>query len=147
MSPLLPEHVVALTLFGEARGEPLEGQLAVASVLRNRLADGRWGHTFKDVCWARLQFSCWNDTDPNRPLLDRLAYQLSTPATAATLAGDAALQRCLWIASGVIGGHFPSTVRNATHYYATSLRDTPRWAKAGTLVGRVGNHLFFENVP
>ena len=133
--------VVALTLYGEARGEPLEGQLAVASVLLNRKADGRWGQTFTSVCRAPWQFSCWNVTDPNRATLDRLAADLERGTVT-----DAALRRCLWIADGIVAGVLPSTVKRATHYYATSLRDTPRWAKTGTLVGRIGNHLFFEHV-
>lgn len=133
--------VVALTLYGEARGESLEGQLAVASVLLNRRADGRWGQTFTAVCRAPWQFSCWNVTDPNRATLNRLAADLEHGTVT-----DAALRRCLWLADGVVAGVLPSSVRRATHYYATSLRDTPKWAKTGTLVGRVGNHLFFEHV-
>lgn len=133
--------VVGLTIYGEARGEPLEGQLAVASVIANRRADGRWGPTFALVCRAPYQFSCWNATDPNMSTLVRLAADLEH-----AVATDATLRRCLWIADGVVSGVLPSTVKLATHYYATSLRDTPRWAKSGRLVGRVGNHLFFEHV-
>ncbi len=80
--------VVALTLYGEVRGEPLEGQLAVASVLLNRKADGRWGQTFTSVCRAPWQFSCWNPTDPNRATLDRLAADLERGAVT-----DAALRQ------------------------------------------------------
>src|SRR5574343_89233 len=133
--------VVALTLYGEARGEPLEGQLAVASVLMNRKADGRWGRTFMQVCLATRQFSCWNAKDPNEALLHRISADIERFAS-----NDAALRRCLWLADGLVAGLMPSTVKSATHYYATSLRDTPRWAKTGTPVGRVGNHLFFEHV-
>ena len=133
--------VVALTLYGEARGEPLEGQLAVASVLLNRKADGRWGRTFVQVCLAKRQFSCWNESDPNAALLARIEADIDHFAPI-----DAALRRCLWIADGLVAGLVPSTVKSATHYYAKTLRDTPRWARSGTLVGRVGNHLFFEHV-
>jgi len=45
-----------------------------------------------------------------------------------------------------LSDHNEQYISGSTHYYATSLRDTPRWAKSGTLVGRVGNHLFFEHV-
>ena len=138
---------LGLTLYGEARGEPLDGQLAVASVIANRVRDGRWGHTFAAVVSARLQFSCWNTDDANRALLARLLEQLATPVGAAALQSDTALQRCLWIADGVLAGVLPSTVKAATHYYAVSIRDTPRWARSGQLVGRVGHHLFFERVP
>jgi len=142
-----PERIVlALTIFGEARGEPIDGQLAVASVIGNRVADGRWGRSYTAVCLAPYQFSCWNTSDPNKALLDSLAAQCVDPSQAATLRANTVLQRCLWIADGLLAGVVPSTVRHATHYYATTLRDTPRWAKVGTLVGRVGNHVFFEHV-
>lgn len=142
---LSDRQAVALTLFGEVRGEGLEGQIAVASVLRNRLLDGRWGRSYAAVCLAPWQFSCWNDADPNRPRLDALAAQLADPHAPAP--ADPALQRCLWLADGLVAGVLPSTVKRATHYYAVAIRETPRWAKAGALVGRVGNHLFFERVP
>ena len=38
-------QVIALTLYGEARGEGVEGRIAVANVIRNRLTSGRWGET------------------------------------------------------------------------------------------------------
>lgn len=142
---LSDRQAVALTLFGEARGESLDGQIAVASVLRNRLLDGRWGQSLTAVCLAPWQFSCWNEADPNRPLLLQLAQQLGAPLSPDPI--DPVLRRCLWIADGVVTGVLPSTVKRATHYYAVALRDTPRWAKTGSLVGRVGGHLFFERVP
>jgi len=133
--------VVGLTLYGEARGEPLEGQLAVASVLLNRRADGRWGQTFTSVCRAPWQFSCWNVTDPNRATLDRLAADLEHGTVT-----DAALRRCLWIADGVVAGVLPSTVRAATHYVVATLSPQPKWAKTGHLVAIIGRHAFYSMV-
>ena len=69
MTPLheLPDRVVlALTIWGESRGECVEGQIAVACVVRNRLKRAistapRW----RDICLAPEQFSCFNEDDPN----------------------------------------------------------------------------------
>src|SRR5512134_3045692 len=59
--------VMARTVYGEARGEPHEGRLAVAHVILNRARAGGWfGAGVSEVC---LQFSCWNPGDPNRPRL------------------------------------------------------------------------------
>lgn len=69
---------VALTVWGEARGESMVGQSAVAWVIRNRQANPGWWsrphHTLADVCLASYQFSCWNRNDPNYA-------RLTNPAT------------------------------------------------------------------
>ena len=63
---------LARTIFGEARGEPIKGQEAVASVVLNRVKvaqarGGRywWGHDIISVCQKPYQFSCWNKSDPS----------------------------------------------------------------------------------
>lgn len=58
--------ILARTIYGEARGEPWEGKIAVAWVVRNRAERGGWwGDTIREVCLKPWQFSCWNETDPN----------------------------------------------------------------------------------
>ena len=52
------------TVWAEARGEPKEGQLAVAHVIWNRAKANkeRWGgNSIAGVCRAPKQFSCWNN--------------------------------------------------------------------------------------
>jgi hypothetical protein len=62
--------VMARTVFGEARGEPYQGRLAVAHVILNRVRAGGWfGASVSEVCLKRWQFSCWNPGDPNRARL------------------------------------------------------------------------------
>ena len=61
--------ILARTLWGEARGESLAGQIAVAWTIRNRVKDGKdkswWGEGYASVCQKPYQFSCWNRNDPN----------------------------------------------------------------------------------
>ncbi|VVO24210.1 hypothetical protein PS723_04459 [Pseudomonas fluorescens] len=61
--------ILARTLWGEARGEGLAGQIAVAWTIRNRVNDGKakswWGEGYAGVCLKAWQFSCWNKNDPN----------------------------------------------------------------------------------
>ena len=61
--------ILARTLWGEARGESLAGQIAVAWTIRNRVNDGNakswWGEGYVGVCQKPYQFSCWNKNDPN----------------------------------------------------------------------------------
>src|SRR3546814_19914801 len=68
---------LARTVFGEARGEPMPGKIAVAWCIRNRVEldlhdDGKpdwWGEGYTAVCRKSWQFSCWNENDPNLPKL------------------------------------------------------------------------------
>jgi spore germination cell wall hydrolase CwlJ-like protein len=47
------------TTVGEADDQPAIGQAAVAHVIMNRVADGRWGDTPSQVVLARGQFEPW----------------------------------------------------------------------------------------
>ena len=48
---------LALNIYHEARGEPIEGQRAVASVTLNRTLDPRWPSTVCGVVYDPQQFS------------------------------------------------------------------------------------------
>ena len=69
--------ILARTIYGEARGESISGQEAIASVILNRVAFAKrrgrywWGNTIAGVCLAPWQFSCWNENDLNRKIIER----------------------------------------------------------------------------
>ena len=49
--------IMAKTIWGEARGESHNGQVAVAWVIRNRAERGGWwGNTIREVCLKDQQF-------------------------------------------------------------------------------------------
>lgn len=50
-------YLLAAIVYAEAGNQSYEGQLAVASVVMNRVASGKWGSTIKDVIYAPNQFS------------------------------------------------------------------------------------------
>jgi spore germination cell wall hydrolase CwlJ-like protein len=50
-------HCLAGAVYFESRGEPLAGQLAVAQVIVNRAADGRFPSSYCGVVFQRSQFS------------------------------------------------------------------------------------------
>jgi len=57
-------ETVAMTLYGEARGQSLLDRLAVGAVIRERvLRPGWWGKDWQGVCRAPWQFTCWHDHD------------------------------------------------------------------------------------
>ena len=51
------------TVYGEARGEAEEGQIAVVHVIPNRAAQRKT--SVATECYRPRQFSCWYPKDPN----------------------------------------------------------------------------------
>ncbi|MBI5162457.1 MAG: cell wall hydrolase [Magnetospirillum sp.] len=138
-APLADEtDILARTLWGEARGEPVAGREAVAWVIRNRVrlaAERRvlwWGTTIAEVCRRPWQFSCWNETDPNRAKIEALSDN------------DRAFRVCLAVARRVLAGEVPDPTFGATHYHVKGL--APPWSKGKTPSAAIGNHLFFNDV-
>jgi N-acetylmuramoyl-L-alanine amidase len=132
--------ILARTLWGEARGESLAGQIAVAWTIRNRVFDGKakswWGEGYAGVCLQAWQFSCWNKNDPNYAYLSG-----AKPIPAAQYA------QALKAADQVMAGTVPDPTGGATHYYATTMPKPPTWAKSAKQTLRLGQHVFFRDVP
>lgn len=129
--------IFARTLYGEARGESVQGIEAVASVIMNRYKSKKWysvmngEHSITAVCLKPAQFSCWNIKDPNRTKI--LCVDMSNTAFAL----------CWRIACDVAYGNTQDTVNGATHYYAKSIKK-PKWANSMKYVCQIGNHRFYK---
>jgi spore germination cell wall hydrolase CwlJ-like protein len=132
--------ILARTLWGEARGEELVGQIAVAWTIRNRVDDGKdkswWGEGYAGVCQKPYQFSCWNKNDPNFPYLSGAKAIPFRELAQARIAADQ-----------VIDGRVPDPTDGATHYYATTMPKAPTWTKGATQTLYQGHHVFFKDVP
>lgn len=132
--------ILARTLWGEARGEGFDGQIAVAWTIRNRVFDGKdkswWGEGYAGVCLKPWQFSCWNQNDPN--------YAYLSGAKPIPAAQFAQAQRA---ADQVMSGSIPDPTGGATHYYATTMPKAPAWAAKAKQTLRLGRHVFFKDVP
>jgi N-acetylmuramoyl-L-alanine amidase len=126
--------VMARTVFGEARGEPHEGRLAVAHVILNRVrVGGWWGASISEACLKRWQFSCWNPGDPNRPRLFQIELD------------DRDLLGCTRACVEALSGA-PDPTGGATHYHATNMPAPPRWVRGRTPDVVIGRHAFFRNI-
>lgn len=128
-------EILARTIYGEARGEPILGKEAVASVILNRIkraqkAGGKywWGATIKMVCLKPWQFSCWNRKDVNREKI------LSVTKN------NRNFQICLRIARKAIAGQLKDRTEGATHYHATAV--APIWARGRMYAAEIGRHHF-----
>lgn len=126
-------EVAARTIAQEARGEPLDGQTAVAWVIKNRLNSGRWGKSLSSVCLWRAQFSGWYvPTDPN------FAYACGLQDN------DTTLQKMRNLMQAVMDGTTDQT-DGALFYYASSISQ-PSWAATMRFCGQWGQQLFYTDV-
>ena len=111
---------LARAVYFEARGEPLEGQLAVAEVILNRVASGRFADTVCGVINQRGQFSF------NRARVPADGHDWRTAKAIAAIAATAG-----WSA----------IAPNATAFHAT--RVNASWTTLHK-VGTIGNHIFYR---
>ncbi len=138
LKELADSEALFLTIVGEARGEPVEGQIAVANVILNRAKKRR--QSIKEVCLAHNQFSCWNYDDPNRILLEELAKKI--------LKGNYIYndyKQIQWVIEGVIGGKLDDNTRGTDHYMTTGLfysENRPSWATNPKKELKIGEHTF-----
>ncbi len=134
----LTTDILAKTIFGEARGEPLSGQEAVASVIMNRVKISQkkkgywWGNTIAEVCQKNKQFSCWNTDDPNYRILLRVDD------------GNPIYATCKRIALRAISGMLEDKTYGATHYHNKRVR--PKWSIGRIPCYEIGNHVFYNDV-
>lgn len=143
LSQLTDQEVLTLTLFGEARGEPIAGLVAVGCVIRNRLHNSNKYKSYKDVCFAPKQFSCWNESDTNYPILIELAQNMII----GMVGKDPAYRRCLLVASGIIDWSLNDETKSSSYYITTDLfnsNDRPIWAKNPIHPIELGHHTFFD---
>lgn len=115
-----PAALLSLALWGEARGEPIEAQVGVGCVIRNRVNDGRWPDTYQEVILQPLQFSAFNVDDPNLAKLFELAGLPSDEARAK----EPILPQLEWVAEGIVTRQHEQLLENvagATHYYDFSI--------------------------
>ena len=137
--------ITARTIYGEARGEPISGQLAVASVIKNRASEAqvyrrRTGKshplfgdgTLAGACQARWQFSCWNQSDPNRKKILAVGFN------------DPQFCKALSVAARVMGNLTTDKTHNSLHYHHHGI--SPRWITGKQPVAKIGQHLFYNNI-
>ena len=111
---------LATAVFFESRGEPLEGQLAVAQVILNRVASGRYAD---DVCGVINQ--------PGQFTFAHRAVNTRSPdwRTAAAIAVIAQAERWLQVAPRAMAFH--------------AARVNVSWGGMQR-ISRIGNHIFYR---
>ncbi|WP_417320249.1 cell wall hydrolase [Erythrobacter aureus] len=116
---------LAGAVYFESRGEPLEGQLAVAKVIMNRAEDRRWPSSYCAVVYQRSQFSFVKNGRMPR---------IKT--------GSAAWKRAQAIARIAHRGLWDSSAEDAVYFHAKYVR--PGWSRRKVAVATIDTHVFYR---
>lgn len=134
--------LLVINLWRESRGEPFEGKLAVANVIRNRVNSSKfkqWGLGWDGVILHPFQFSSFN-----KPQKDKDgAWSFDPNAFIIPKLDDPSMADCIKAAELVFTGKAIDNTQGATYYYALSI-DPPEWAKDYVHTVTIGNHKFFR---
>lgn len=120
--------LAALTIYLEAGGESFAGKLAVAAVIRNRMAlkyhsDG----TVKGTVLRAKQFEPWMGRNPEEVDFDQTNRIMQDSLLAWKVVQDGR-----------------KVVDGAVLFYNPQLVRTPRWAQFNRKVAKIGGHEFFN---
>ncbi|HET9458354.1 MAG TPA: cell wall hydrolase [Sphingomicrobium sp.] len=125
--PALDEEAncIAVAVYHEARGESLEGQLAVARVIMNRAASGKYPPTWCGTVKQPWQFSFVRN------------YQFPYTDTSSL-----AWRKAVAITRLAISNAVPSLSGDVLWYHADYV--APSWGRRLTRVDKIGTHIFYR---
>jgi len=110
-------NLLARCVNGEARGEPFEGQVAVAAVIINRMSDPAYPKTIADIIYQPQAFSSVDDGQINLP-----------PSASALRAAEEA-----------INGSDPS---GGAEFFFNPAKTSNRYIRSRPTIKQIGNHIF-----
>lgn len=110
-------NLIARAVNGEARGEPYEGQVAVAAVILNRVKSSSFPNTVSGVVYQNGAFDAVADGQVNL-----------TPSTS-----------CINAVKDAMNGWDPS---GGALYYYNPKTATNEWIRTRPIIRTIGNHVF-----
>jgi spore germination cell wall hydrolase CwlJ-like protein len=118
---------LALNIYHEARGESVQGMLAVGTVTLNRVESSKYPNSIESVVKQNKQFSWFNDEYSDVPS-DVTAWNTSKHIAEILLTNNNLKIR--------------SQLDGVLHYHASSVK--PMWAKNMDKREKIGNHIFYN---
>jgi N-acetylmuramoyl-L-alanine amidase len=119
-------YCIAVAVYHEARGESLEGQLAVARVILNRANSGKYPPGWCDTVKQPWQFSFVNPRTGRYP----------------AVRDSASWRKAVGITRLAIAGAYPSVTEDVLWYHATYV--SPSWGRRLSRDQRIGTHIFYR---
>lgn len=121
-------NCIATAVYFEARGESLEGQLAVARVIMNRAASGRYPPSWCGTVKQPWQFSFVNP---------RTGYMPSANQASASW------RKALGVTRLAVANAVSSVPSDCLWYHADYV--APSWGRRLTRVEKIGAHIFYRS--
>ena len=125
-------NCLAKNVYYEARGEPVDGQYAVAEVTMNRVASKHYPNTVCEVVYQtnfdvirkrNVSAFSWTELDINAPV-------------------DEEIWKQAWkVAEEVYDERAEPRVKGALFYHSRYIR--PRWSKRKRRIAKIGGHIFY----
>ena len=124
---------LATALYFEARGEPTDGNVAVAQVILNRVKAGRWRNT---ICGVVNQ---------GRERGSGCQFSYACARYKQPAARDKLWLRAVAIARDVMTNKVTlKPYERSTYFHATYV--SPSWSHSFKRSGRIGRHIFYETI-
>jgi spore germination cell wall hydrolase CwlJ-like protein len=120
-------NCVAVAIYHEARGESLEGQLAVARVIMNRAASGKYPSSWCGTVKQPWQFSFVNPRTGQMPGVDE---------------ASASWRKALGVTRLAIANAVPTLSTDVLWYHADYV--APSWGRRLSMVQKIGTHIFYR---
>ena len=121
-------NCMAVAIYHEARGESLEGQLAVARVIMNRAASGKYPPSWCGTVKQPWQFSFVNPRTGDMPAVN---------------VSSAAWRKALAITRLATANVVPSLSHDVLWYHADYV--APSWGRRLSRVSKIGTHIFYRS--
>ena len=122
------ENCIAVAVYHEARGESLEGQLAVARVIMNRAASGKYPSSWCATVKQPWQFSFVNPRTGQFPYTD---FQ------------SASWRKAVGVTRLAVANAVPSVPTDCLWYHADYV--SPSWGRRLSRVSQIGTHIFYRS--
>lgn len=120
--------LLAEAIYHEARGEPSDGQVAVANVIVNRVNSNYFPDSVEGVLRQGCQFSYRCDGSVDRGINNLTAFQ-----------------RAMMVAKGVLQHDRIDPTNGADHYLnPAKVKSMPHWTTVYDQVAVMGNHQFHK---
>ena len=116
---------MATAVYFEARGESLQGQLAVARVIMNRAASGKYPPS-----WCATVKQPWQFSFVRNGMFPTIDY------------GSASWRKALGVTRLAISGAVPTLSQDVLWYHADYV--APSWGQRLTRVEKIGVHIFYR---
>ena len=120
-------NCIAVAVYHEARGESVEGQLAVARVIMNRAASGKYPSSWCGTVKQPWQFSFVNPRTGHIPFVDE---------------ASASWRKALGVTRLAVANAVPTLSNDVLWYHADYV--APSWGRRLSMVQKIGTHIFYR---